>query len=606
VHSSEATQAPEGEERVPALASEPGAKADSERLPASIKLYFAAPSFAGAAMAIPIGVLMPRFYSDVVLVPLGYIALAIAVARALDALTDPLMGWLSDRTQTRWGRRKPYMFVGAPLAALCFLALFTPPVRLGPIQASVWFGVMFGLWFLFHTVYDVPRNALGAELTLDYNERSRLFGVQSIFIALGTIVASVLPAFMQQGFRMEDERQVYFLMASFYAALLVGLYALLLMRVPERPEFARRESYPLVPGIRRALRNRPFRILLSAGIINAIPAAIPAILLPYFVIYVIQPEASLAWVGRFLVIYLGTGMLFVPLWTRVAQRVGKLNTLVMASSIGIAGSVLYFFVGKGDVWFAASIYFITGIQSAAHYFLIPAMTADIIDYDELRTGKRREAQYGAFLGMIPKFVAIPGSSIPLAILAASGFVPNQVQTEQVDFVIRFMYSIFPAGFYVTAVLIVMRYPISREAHVAIRDGIATHARGETSVDPLTGAELPPVKHRRIDEETGWFLDHFSLGELNRVLTRGPARLVSDVVRMAGLSLVVCLTATWVTFWSLSGVDTKPGPTSVISVVVAGLALTAFLFHLMRLGPARRMAADPRPADEVRAHRSEQA
>jgi GPH family glycoside/pentoside/hexuronide:cation symporter len=466
--------------------------------------------------------------------------------------------------------------------------------------------VTFGLWFLFHTIYDVPKNALGAEITLDYNERSSLFGVQSAFIALGTIIASVLPSFMQQGLGMDDERRVYFLMASFYAVLLVALYALLLIRVPERPEFARRESNPLIPGIRRALRNRPFVILLSAGVVNAIPAAIPAILLPFFVIYVIQPEAPLAWVGRCLLVYLGTGMLFVPLWMRIALRIGKLRTLVIASTIGVTGSVLYFFVGKGDVWFALFIYFITGIQSAVHYFLIPAMAADIVDYDELRTGKRREAQFAAFLGMIPKFIAIPGSSIPLAILATAGFVPNQVQTDQVDFVIRFMYSIFPAGFYVTALLIVMRYPISREAHEKIRTGIAAHERGETAVDPVTGADLPPVTRRSVSEETGWFLDYFSLGELARVMTHGPDRAVRDVIGMAALSLGICIASTWIAIGSVTGIGAKPGPLAVFAVVTAGLALTAFLFHLLRLGPARRMATDPVGVDRIRAHREEQA
>ena len=91
-----------------------------ESLPASLKIAFGAPAFAGAAMGISIGVLMPRFYSDVVLAPMGTIAVAIAAARAFDALTDPLMGWISDHTHTRWGRRKIFMASAGPFAALIF------------------------------------------------------------------------------------------------------------------------------------------------------------------------------------------------------------------------------------------------------------------------------------------------------------------------------------------------------------------------------------------------------------------------------------------------------------------------------------------------------
>ena len=104
-------------------------------------------------MLVPILIHMPKFYADVVLVPLGYLAIAIAVARALDALSDPFVGWLSDRTHTRWGRRRPYMAIGAPLCAVAFWALFSPPAALSPHGAALWFGVTFILYFVFHTVY---------------------------------------------------------------------------------------------------------------------------------------------------------------------------------------------------------------------------------------------------------------------------------------------------------------------------------------------------------------------------------------------------------------------------------------------------------------------
>ena len=99
----------------------------SERVALGMTLAYGFPNIAGAAMLVPILIHMPKFYADVVLVPLGYLAIAIAVARALDALSDPFVGWLSDRTRSRWGRRRPYMAIGAPLCAVAFCALFSPP-----------------------------------------------------------------------------------------------------------------------------------------------------------------------------------------------------------------------------------------------------------------------------------------------------------------------------------------------------------------------------------------------------------------------------------------------------------------------------------------------
>src|ERR1700674_3278096 len=124
-----------------------------EPLPLSTKILYGTPNVAGAALIIPILINMPKFYADVVLVPLGFLAIAIALARSLDAISDPVVGWFSDRTRTRWGRRRPYIFVGAPLCAVAFWALMSPPAHLQGREAGLWFGVSFILFFIFHTLF---------------------------------------------------------------------------------------------------------------------------------------------------------------------------------------------------------------------------------------------------------------------------------------------------------------------------------------------------------------------------------------------------------------------------------------------------------------------
>src|ERR1700677_1501134 len=123
----------------------------SEPLTLKTKLLYGAPSFAGAGMVIPIFINMPKFYADNVLVPLGYLAMAIAIARSLDALSDPLMGWISDHTHTRLGRRRPYILLGAPLCGVAFFCLLNPPIALKGKDAAIWFLVSFILFFFFHT-----------------------------------------------------------------------------------------------------------------------------------------------------------------------------------------------------------------------------------------------------------------------------------------------------------------------------------------------------------------------------------------------------------------------------------------------------------------------
>jgi GPH family glycoside/pentoside/hexuronide:cation symporter len=307
--------------------------ADLERLPLATKVAYGAPAFAGAAMAITGAVHMPRFYSDVVLAPLGYVALMIAVGRAFDAITDPLMGWLSDRTHTRWGRRRPYIALGTVPAAVCFWLLLHPPEPDAGNEAVLWFGASFLALFLFSTVISIPRAALGAELSPHYHERSSLFGIQSIFAAAGTIAGAILPGILQDGFGVRDERVVFGTVATVYALAMVMLNFVMLAKVKERREFMARPSNPFIPGVRRALRNRPFRVLLLAGIVNAIPASIPAIHIPYYTYYAIRPENPASWLAGFLLLYLGAGFLCLPLWMAVARRAGKLATMAAASSL---------------------------------------------------------------------------------------------------------------------------------------------------------------------------------------------------------------------------------------------------------------------------------
>ncbi len=258
-----------------------------EKLPLGIKLAYGMPNVAGAAMVIPIGIHMNIFYSDVVGVPLGMIALAVAVARAFDAITDPLMGWLTDRTNTRWGRRLPWMFVGAPLCAVSFVFLFSPPETLTGASAGVWFGATFALYFLFHTMYVIPHYGLGPELTPDYKERSSLFAWMEGFTLVGTMVAAALPGLLLIPYF--GDRRAYMIFALIFATILTLLYFWQCYRITERPENYQRRPNPLVPGMRRVLRNRPARILLGSYLVGSITGAIPGLMTPYFVTYVLQP-----------------------------------------------------------------------------------------------------------------------------------------------------------------------------------------------------------------------------------------------------------------------------------------------------------------------------
>lgn len=543
---------------------------------------------------------MPKFYSDQLGAPLGMIALAIALARAFDAITDPAMGWLSDRFPTRWGRRRPWIALGVPLTSLSILALFGPPPSLSPTGASIWFGLSFAAYFLFHTVYYVPYGALGFELTPDYNERSSLFGWAQAASLVGTSLAAATPWVAGSVFAANPSTG-YLVVGGTFAVLLVVLFGWMVVQLRERPEFVTRESNPIVPGVRRTLRNAPFRLLLTVYVIASLTGAIPATLAPFYIPYVLKPDDEFLILSLTIGLYVGVGALSIPVWVFLARHFGKRTTWLLSIVIGIVGGLTLFFMGEGDtVPFLTAIVFVGSALGAG--LLHPAMQADIIDYDELRTGKRREAQYASFWAMIPKFVVIPSAAIPLAVLAAAGYIPkNPEQPEAVVFALRALLGLAPALTGVIAFVVALRFPMTEERHRKVVEGIALHEQGLPAEDPLTGEILPPPGGSAVPEATGWFLDHMSRSEIRAALAGRAAEIPRRVGLYALANFALCVgLATWVVT-QLGDINQKPGTLVTLAVVAGGFALAGFAFHALRLGAALRLRDDPPDTAILKAH-----
>lgn len=373
-----------------------------------------------------------------------------------------------------------------------------------------------------------------------------------------------------------------------------------LLTIRERPEFAGRGQVPLVPGVRRAWRNKPFRIMFTSHIITAIPIVIPATMLPFYTEYVLQADEQ--WVGIFLLAYLFSGLLALPVWIMVAAAKGKLTVWLSASFIAVTGGAALFFMGPGDIREVLFINFYVGLQSAVWLFVGGAMHADVIDYDELQTGKQREAQFAALWNIIPKFALIPGAAIPFAILGMVGYVPNApVQTDEVAFTIKFLYALVPAMLNALGLSIMWWYPLSEKRHAKIREGVALHAKGESAIDPITGQSLPPPGQRSVDEDTAWLLDYFSGRELRQIAAGRLGRVTLGVWTWILASAAASAGLLSVAVAAIDNLETDPGPIPSLAIIGAGLALTAALFHLGRVRPLRRLRRQVINADTIARH-----
>jgi glycoside/pentoside/hexuronide:cation symporter, GPH family len=455
----------------------------AERVPLAVKAAYGAPAFALAAIGIPIYVHLQKFYTDVVGVDVALLGLLILASRIFDAVTDPILGWISDRTRTRFGRRRPYVLGAAPPLALAIVLLFTPPAALDGSAAAAWFGATIFLVFLFWTAVVVPYESLGPEITFDHDERTTVMGVRDGLLLVGTLVAAVAPAILQAalglGESADDERRKFFAMSVVYGGLVVLLCAVCVAVVRERAAGERPPAPSPLTSFRDALANRPFRVLLAAYTVSALGGGLPATLIFYYVEYVLGARADL-----FLALYFVVGIVCLPGWIVLARRFEKKQAWLAAMAINTGAFLGVFFLGEGQTVAYGVLVAISGIGYGATLAIPSAMQADVIDYDELRTGDRREGQYVGLWSISRKIAAGLGAGAALAILGVVGYQPNVEQPPAVIWTLRVLYAGVPCLCSIAGFAIALAYPIDRRTHEAIRAGIEARREGRPVIDPL--------------------------------------------------------------------------------------------------------------------------
>ncbi len=447
------------------------------------KIAYSAPAYALAVIGIPVYVYIPKFYTDVVginVVMLGYILFSV---RMFDAVTDPILGYVSDRTATRFGRRRPYIALGSILVAAAMFLLFNPP-QVSSTMEIVWFGVFIYALFLFWTVVTVPYESLGPEITFDYHERTSLFAMRDCFLIAGTLAAASAPALVQWLFGLEStpagERAKFFWISIFYAPLLIGTAWWCVLKVKERQAPIQEQKMDLTTGLRQVARNRPFMVLLAAYTISAIGNNLPATLILFYVQYVLQSDLA----DFFLLLYFVTGILFLPGWIYISRRTGKKAAWLVSMGVNSGAFLGVFFLGPGDAWIYGILVFFSGIGFGATLALPSAIQADVIDYDELLTGERREGQYIGWWSISKKLAAAVGIGAGLAILGMAGYTPNVEQTQSVQLALRILYALVPSVLNLVGLVIALAYPISDEIHVKIKRAIERKQDGKVFENPL--------------------------------------------------------------------------------------------------------------------------
>lgn len=431
---------------------------------------YAAPAFAFAIPTLPVLIFLPAIYADGLGLGLAATGAALLAARLFDMATDPLIGLLSDRTRSRFGRRKVWIMAGAPVAALGFLMLAFPPAGIGPLYLTTWLMVLYLGW----TAVQVPYAALGAELSSDYRMRTRITAMREGTAVGGILMASAIPVIASGS--AEGQFAAIALTAIGLGALGLAGLGLLVPDPPARTAPPDRAAPARPPGeiIRQALANGPFLRLVAAWFLNGLANGLPAAL---FILYLTHGlKVSEGQRPLLILAYFLAAIVCLPFWTRLSTRIGRHRAWCLAMLAACLAFLPVPLLPEGAFAAFLAVCLVTGAALGADLALPPAMQADVVDLDRLRHGEERTGTYFAVWLAVTKAAAALSAGLGLAGVSAAGFDPA-APTPAGVMVLALAYAGVPVVLKLAAVALIWRFPITPRKQAAIRRRLAAASGG---------------------------------------------------------------------------------------------------------------------------------
>ncbi|MEZ4334192.1 MAG: MFS transporter [Myxococcota bacterium] len=394
------------------------------------------------------------------------------IAKALNAVGDPMIGNWSDRTQTRMGRRRPWLLVGGPLAALFGYMAWAPPEALADGALLGWIAVSIVGFYLAYSLFEVPHMALGAEISLTAGGRNRLFAWRQVVRVLASLVAALVGSRL-----IEQGREATQSMSVVVSVLTVAFVYLGVSRLPaERHEFRGRGGENPLRAVRDVLANPHARLLLTVIFIDSIGTGGIAVLSPFVIDHVVGRKDLLqALLGA----NFGATLLSVPLWLWLARRFEKRRLMLWSMvASGLAfGSILL--VGEGD-WMLVAVSAVTsGMAVSCSNTLGYTLKSEIIDCDEYRTGERKEGAYFAGWAFVQKLAAGLMIFVVGQALAWSGFDPvSERQSALVRTTMVALMGGAPLFCYLLGAIAFARFSLSEAEHARIRRELDARTAGQ--------------------------------------------------------------------------------------------------------------------------------
>ncbi len=453
----------------------------SDRLSRGTKIIYGFGDFGFSLTTTLVAAYFAIFLTDVAGVAPTVAAAAVFVGRTWDYLNDPLIGYLSDRTRSRWGRRRPWLLFGAiPFAAVFVLMWWKPPLT--GIALAAYYGAAYLLYDAGSTAVMMPYFALTPELTSDYDERTSLTSYRMFFSIVASLVAFVVPSMIVGEFIAPNAPKVLLNGALFGIVSAIPLF-LVFLRVREKTTYTQAARPRLWATIRAAFKNPPLLLGLGIFLFTWVSVDLMQTILLYFLKWIVPGKAPNELIMGTIFV---TAMASLPLWNRVSKRLSKRIAYIVGIAFWAIVQLLLITLGPGSsLPLLLALCVLAGIGVGAAHVLPWSILPDAVEWDEWKTGERHEGTFYSLVTLAQKIassLAIPGALLLLGLLGYDGIAASQPPSAILA--IRLITGPIPAALLCLGIVCAFLYPINRKLHQQILKELAERkARGGRGGDP---------------------------------------------------------------------------------------------------------------------------
>lgn len=469
-------------------------KVTSEKLSWWQKIGYGLGDIYGGGSMVAINFYYLIFLTDVVRISPALAGTVILISKVYDSVTDPFEGVLSDRTRTRLGRRRPYLLAGIPLVFLSFFLLFYPASYAQEVHRFIFVILSYLFFSTVVSIVMLNYNALQAEITLDYNQRTALSSTRIFFSTVSSIVAALVPLEIVKQFR--DVRQGYIAMGLAFGLFFALPFIATFATARERPEF---QKAPEPFDWRRAFLD-PFKVktfvyALLMYLFAFVATDVVSNIVVYFIKYYLLRGDEANYVAGTMLVF---QVLSLPFYAWLSRRSGKRIGFIVGAAIWMVTMLFSFLIGPGQPFlivyaFAA----IVGLGTGGVIVMMYAIFPDIPDVDELKTGERREGIYSSLVTLIRKLSSALGIFAVSNAIGWAGYVQplekvvdgttqllEQPQTGHFTLVLRLIFALLPIVLLLPSIFFAARYPLTSSIHERLNRVLAARRAGEAATPKM--------------------------------------------------------------------------------------------------------------------------